>query len=240
MRVSAEAARRFLVARHLLAPARSVEEGPDAVLEVFRRLGSIQFDPIAVAGRNHDLVLHARVAGYEPAWCDLLYERREIFEAYNKGLSFVPTNEFAWFRATVSKDTPGRTLSENAGVAERVIEEIRAQGPMSVLDFERKRGTTTDWFGMPTNAVKAVLEAYTFTGVLGLARRDGNRRFYDLLERLLPGELIARKVPLREQLRHKLLSRYRANGLVGLGGGGDLWGGLGYARASPKLPDVPG
>jgi uncharacterized protein len=34
------------------------------VLEVFRRLGSIQFDPLSVAGRNHDLVLHARVAGY--------------------------------------------------------------------------------------------------------------------------------------------------------------------------------
>jgi uncharacterized protein YcaQ len=32
------------------------------VLEVFRRLGSIQFDPIAVAGRSHDLVLHARAA----------------------------------------------------------------------------------------------------------------------------------------------------------------------------------
>ena len=93
MKVAAEAARRFLVARHLLAPARSVKGGRDAVLEVFRRLGSIQFDPIAVAGRSHDLVLHARVADYEPAWCDLLYERREIFEAYNKGLSFVPTNE---------------------------------------------------------------------------------------------------------------------------------------------------
>ena len=59
------------------------------MLEVFRRLGSIQFDPLAVAGRSHDLVLHARVAGYDPAWCDLLYERREIFEAYNKGLSLV-------------------------------------------------------------------------------------------------------------------------------------------------------
>ena len=57
VKVSAEAARRFLVARHLLAPARSVEGGPEAVLEVFRRLGSIQFDPLAVAGRNHDLVL---------------------------------------------------------------------------------------------------------------------------------------------------------------------------------------
>ena len=89
MKVTAKAARRFLVARHLLAPARSLKGGPDAVLEVFRRLGSIQFDPLAVAGRNHDLVLHARVAGYEPAWCDLVYERREVFEAYNKGLSLV-------------------------------------------------------------------------------------------------------------------------------------------------------
>jgi uncharacterized protein YcaQ len=92
--VSARDARRFLVDRHLLAPARTLEGGPDAVLEVFRRFGSIQFDPLAVAGRNHDLVLHARVARYEPAWCDLLYERREVFEAYNKGLSLVPTSEF--------------------------------------------------------------------------------------------------------------------------------------------------
>ncbi|MFY9933481.1 MAG: crosslink repair DNA glycosylase YcaQ family protein, partial [Streptosporangiaceae bacterium] len=87
MEVTAEAARRFLVARHFLAPARSVAGGPDGVLEVFERFGSIQFDPIAVAGRNHDLALHARVAGYEPAWCDVLYERREIFEATNKALS---------------------------------------------------------------------------------------------------------------------------------------------------------
>jgi len=86
VRVAADAARRFLAARQLLAPARSVSGGPDAVREVFRRLGSIQFDPLLVAGRNHDLVLHARVANYDPAWCEeLLYERRELFEAYNKG-----------------------------------------------------------------------------------------------------------------------------------------------------------
>jgi uncharacterized protein YcaQ len=65
-----------------------------------------------------------------------------------------------------------------------------------------------------------VLEAYTVTGVIGLARRDGNRRYYDLLERLLPAELLAQEVPEREQLRHKLLSRYRAHGLLGPGGAG--------------------
>src|SRR5215204_6718483 len=102
MNVAADAARRFLVTRQMLAPARSVEGGSDGVLEVFRRLGSIQFDPLSVAGRNHDLVLHARVAGYDPAWCDVLYERRELFEAYNKGLSLVPASDFPWFRANLS------------------------------------------------------------------------------------------------------------------------------------------
>jgi uncharacterized protein YcaQ len=239
VRISAEAARRFLVARHFLAPARSLEGGLDAVLEVFRRFGSIQFDPLAVAGRSHDLVLHARVADYEPGWCDVLYERREIFEAYNKGLSLVPASEFPWFRGIASR-SPLQTLAENAEVAERVLERIRAEGPLSALDFERERGATTDWFGMPTNAVRAVLEAYAVTGVLGLARRDGNRRHYDLLERLLPADLLARDVPLREQLRHKLLSRYRAHGLLGAGGAGDVFGSLGPAKPDPRRPDLAG
>ena len=209
------------------------------MLEVFRRLGSIQFDPLAVAGRNHDLVLHARVADYEPGWCDFLYERREIFEAYNKGLSLVPASEFPWFRGTWSQNGK-RVLAENARVAEPVLERIRAEGPLSALDFERERGATIDWFGVPTNTVRAVLEAYSVTGVLGLARREGNRRYYDLLERLLPGDLVAHAVPLKEQLRHKLLSRYRAHGLLGVGGGGDIFGGLGPAKPNPERPEHPG
>jgi hypothetical protein len=221
------------MARHFLAPARSLDGGPDAVLEVFRKLGSIQFDPLAVAGRSHDLVLHARVADYDPAWCELLYERRQIFEAYNKGLSLVPVSEFAWFRGNLYRNAP-RTLAENAEVAERVLERIRAEGALSSLDFERERGATTDWFGMPTNTVRAVLEAYAVTGVLGLARRDGNRRYYDLLERLLPADVLAHDVPLRGQLRHKLLSRYRAHGLLGVAGGGDIFGGIGTAKPTPE------
>src|SRR5919202_2888490 len=239
MDVAADAARRFLVARQMLAPARSGVGGPDGVLEVFRRLGSIQFDPLAVAGRNHDLVLHARVAGYAPAWCELLYERRALFEAYNKGLSLVPTSELPWFRVTVSVNAP-RILAEHADVAEQVLERMRAEGRLSALDFERRSGPLVDWFGAPTNVVRAVLEAYAMTGVLGLARRDGNRRYYDLIERLLPPEILARKVPLREQLRHKLLSRYRAHGLLGIGGGGDIFGGLGPAKPDPDRPEHPG
>jgi uncharacterized protein YcaQ len=239
VKVTAEAARRFLVARHFLAPARSLAGGLDGVLEVFRKLGSIQFDPIAVAGRSHDLVLHARVAGYEPAWCDLLYERREIFEVTNKALSFVPASEFPWFRLGWGRKGPrfhAGVLAENAAVAERVLGRIRAEGALSALDFEPEHGAPKDWFGMPENVVRAVLEAYTVTGVLGLARRDDNLRYYDLLERLLPAELLAHEVPVREQLRHKLLSRYRAHGLLGAGGAGGTFARIAPPKSTPERP----
>jgi len=231
MKVTAEAARRFLVARQLLAPARSVAGGLNGVLEVFRKFGSIQFDPIAAAGRNHDLVLHARVAGYEPGWCDLLYERREIFEVTNKALSFIPASEFPWFRLTGGRKGTqfhSNILAENAAAAGRVLSRIRAEGALSALDFEVEHGAPKDWFGMPENVVRAVLEAYTVAGVIGLARREGSRRYYDLIERLLPADLLAHEVPVREQLRHKLLSRYRAHGLLGAGGAGGT-----FARIAP-------
>ncbi len=238
MKVSAEAARRFLVAHHMLGPARSLEGGTDGVMEVFRRLGCVQFDPLAVAGRNHDLVLHARVADYQPSWTDeLLYERRELFEAYNKALCILPTSELPWYRVswTQTVNAP-RILKEHAEVATKVLQRIREEGPLSSLDFER--GEKIDWWLGPSSVVRLVLESYAATGVLGLSRRVGNRRYYDLVERLYPAELLAKEVPRREQLLHKMLSRFRAHGLAGVGGG-EIWNGLGYAKADPTRPDRP-
>ena len=94
LELSRDVARRYLALHHLLAPPRSLPAEPASVMAVFDRLGSIQFDPIDVAGRNHDLVLLARVAGYRREWTDaFLYEERSLFETFNKMLSIVPTAE---------------------------------------------------------------------------------------------------------------------------------------------------
>jgi uncharacterized protein YcaQ len=239
VKVTAETARRFLVARHSLAPARSLAGGPEAVLEVLRRLGSIQFDPIAVAGRSHDLVLHARVAGYEPAWCDLLYERGEIYEVTNKALSFIATSELPWYRLGIGRKGPrfhAAILAENVDVAERVLGRIQAEGALSARDFEAEHGAPKDWFGMPENVVRAVLEAYTVAGVIGLARRENNLRYYDLVERLVPAVLLAQDLPAREQLRHRLLSRYRAHGLLGAAGAGGSFDRIAPPRSTLERP----
>jgi uncharacterized protein YcaQ len=126
-------------------------------------------------------------------------------------------------------------LADNADVAERVVERIRAEGSLSSRDFAREPSPTKNWFGLPENAVRAALEALTVTGVIGLARRDGNLRYYDLLERLLPREVLAREVPEREQLLHKLLSRYRAHGLVDAGGAGGTFDRIANPRERNEL-----
>ncbi len=227
--LSPAVARRFLAIRHFLAPARALPAAPESVLAVVDRLGSLQFDPLEVAGRNHDLVLHARVAGYRRPWTDhLLYERRLLFEAYNKGLSILPTRELPWHRLTW--DRAGRAheseiFLEHADHVEELLARIRRDGPISTADLDRSEAIS--WYWGPTLKSRAVLEALAEAGILGIARRDGNRRFYDLAERLFPAGLLAERVPQREQLLHRLLSRYRAHGLLGATGQAEIF--LGFA-----------
>jgi uncharacterized protein YcaQ len=132
-------------------------------------------------------------------------------------------------------------LDDNEDVAKQVLERVRADGPLSSSDFERENGPTKDWFGAPVNAVRAVLDAYVRIGVLGIAEREGNHRQYDLPERFLPAEVLAHDLTLHEQLRHKMLSRYRAHGLVGATGHGEgIFEFLGPANPDPRYPGFPG
>ena len=104
----------------------------------------------------------------------------------------------------------------------------------------RQKMQTKPKIRMPENVVRAVLEAYTVTGAIGLARREGNRRYYDLLERLLPAGLLGHEVPVREQLRHRLLSRYRAHGLLGAGGASGTFDRIAPPNSTPERPERPG
>ena len=228
--ISRAVARRYLVLRHFLAPPRSLPRGTASVERVVDRLGSVQFDPLEVAGRNHDVVLLARIAGYRREMTDeLLYSRRTLYETYNKGLSIVPTKDLPWHRATWDRAAEvhaGGTFVEHADLVAELLDRIRRSGPLSATDVEPR--ASIDWYWRPTNQVRAVLEALAEAGVLGLARRDGNRRVYDLAERLFPADLLGQRPALEEQQRHRLLSRHRAHGLLGRGGQAEIW--IGIAR----------
>ena len=226
-------ARRFLVIRHLLAPPRALRAAPESVLRVMDRVGSLQFDPLEIAGRNHDLVLLARIAGYRREWTDRwLYQDRVLYETYNKMLSIVPTAELPWYRLTWDRnhaEHAGGAFDEHAPLVEELLTRIRDGGPLLPRDAGPR--AAIDWYWRPTNQVRAILEALAESGILGISRREGNLRVYDLVERLFPTELLAEHPPEWEQRRHRLLSRYRAGGLLGTGGQSELWYGTGRNAA---------
>jgi hypothetical protein len=210
-------------------------------MRVVERLGSLQFDPLEVTGRNHDLVLAARIDGYRRAWTDaFLYGTRDLYETYNKGLSIVPTVELplyriAWDESRAEHD--GAAFDEHAPLVAELLDRIRRNGPLASTDIEPR--AAIEWYWRPTNQIRALLEALAEAGILALARRDGNRRVYDLAERLFPAPLLDRRPSKRDQRRHKLLSRYRAHGLLGRSGSAELWTGTGPARASSDRPERP-
>jgi uncharacterized protein YcaQ len=226
-------ARRFLARRHLLLPPRALAPEPASVMRVLDRLGALQFDPLDVTGRNHDLVLAARIRGYDRSWTDaLLYDERRLFEAYNKGLSLLPTAELPWYRVSWDRsrlDHEAAAFRDHGPLVEELLDRIRANGPLAAGDVAPR--AAIDWYWRPTNQVRAILEALAEAGILGLARRDGNRRVYDLIERLFPADLLAERRPERDQRRHKLLSRYRAHGMLGRTGSAELWLGTAARRA---------
>jgi hypothetical protein len=219
LQIAADHARRFLVHRHLLAPPRSLDARPESVLEVVERLGLLQFDPLEVPGaRNHDLALHARVAGYRREWCEqwLYGPDRRLIELYNKSLNLLPIHELphyriSWQRSSAAYDAG--ILTEQEDIVKSILRRLRSDGPLSTAAFS-EHGQAVDWWWAPTRASRAVMEALFVTGRIGIARREGNRRHYDLIERLVPAKLLKLKESEEEAMRHRLLSRFRATGMT--------------------------
>jgi hypothetical protein len=235
--ISADHARRFLVRRHLLDPPRSLPASPDSVLAAVERLGSLQFDPLETPGaRNHDLVLHARIQGYQKAWCDQwLYGppgERRLFEAYNKGLNILPAHELPYYRIAwdhAEERYRTRILKVKRRAVSEILERLKAEGPLSTAAVSKTMAGTVDWHWAPTAEGRAVLEALFEMGRIGIARRDKSRRTFDLIERLFPEDLLKKKASPAEAMRHRLLSRFRGMGLKGASGSPEMSIGTGYA-----------
>lgn len=220
LEISADHARRFLVSRHLLAPPRALPPEAASVLRVVERLGLLQFDPLEVPGaRNHDLVLHNRIRDYQHGWAEewLYGGERRLIEVYNKSLNILPIEELPYYAISwdhAAAEYADGILREQSKVAEAIVSTIERDGPLSTAAF-KEHGHAVDWWWAPTSAARAVAEALFVTGRLGISHREGNRRYYDLIERLVPAQLLSRRESPDDAHRHRLLSRYRAVGLLG-------------------------
>ena len=244
--ITADHARRFLVRRHLLDPPRSLPAEPESVLRVIDRLGSVQFDPVEVPGaRSHDLTLHARIADYRREWAHRwLYgppegdpRDRRLIELYNKSLNILPIDELPYYALSwqhYDMRYEEGILRDESSVADAVLAGIERDGPLSSSAF-KEHNHAVDWWWAPTSAARAVLEALFVTGRVGISCREGNRRYFDLIDRLVPESLLGKHASKEDAARHRLLSRYRGVGLLGAQMAGEVALGTGKAPERARI-----
>jgi len=228
LRVTAAHARRFHRRAVLLdAPA------PD-VAAALAHHAYVQIDPINVCGRMHDLILRNRVAGYREGDLmrhlhgdgDALHrERRVAFEhflPYPGVLAAFPCDAWPWLRramrerAARSDSWSGKLTREEAKLGDDLLREIARRGPLSSEDFDDARTVTPGWG--TASLVKHTMQKLFFHGRLLIARRGaGQRRVYDLPERVLPAAVCAAPEPdAADALRWEALLRLRQRRLVAL------------------------
>ncbi len=189
-------ARALLVRYHNLDGADGFR-GLDGARAIMDRLGTIQFDPLNVAGRNPDLALQARVCGYKPDYLRrLLYGEHHLMDGYDKEMCIYTARDFPHFaplRAMRSADIQrwltGRGQAEAFDMLEDVVDLIRKRGPSSLTDIPV--GESKDYGWGPRRPSGAAIEYLFASGRLCVADKAGTQRRFDLTERVLPPELIA-------------------------------------------------
>ncbi len=211
LHISHEQARRFMATYHFT---------PGTLPEIFERLGTIQYDPLNPVGRNVDLVLQARVPGYQvDDWQKAAYTDRQIYDAWDKQACLVQVSDWpmrAHTRALYRPYHDQEILQTDPEVAATILATIDEQGPLSSLEFEDRTriGNEGSWSGM--TRTKRILRAMWVYGILLTHHRKGGRHYYDRPERIIPAHHYNAVAETDIDAYHRwiIARRYQAVGLL--------------------------
>lgn len=192
-------------------------------------MGSVQFDPLNPVGRNHDLVLQARVPHYRvDDWQVLAYEKRYLLDAWDKQASLVRSRDWPvrrvyhhWHAGRWQK----KVLDANATAVQTVLSELGERGPLTSSQFNfqpHRKDWEGSWYG--PKLTKNILRGLWHTGRVVTHSRSKGRHVYDLAENVIPAKLL-NAPPLSEQKSAEWLIKLRhaAVGLLRPNASSEVW-----------------
>jgi len=212
--------------------AQALDGSAASVLEVVRRLGFLQMDPIATVARPEHLVLFDRLGQFDRSELDrLIWDERKLFE----WAAFIwPIEELPLVRARMRRRRATANawtrdfLDANSRFRRYVLRELDRNGPILSRDLKADLLPDYDphrWWG--TRQVRLMLELLTIRGEIAVAGRQGKQRLWDLADRVYPQ---TDTIPWREAERLIEEKKRRALG---------VWLERGALRAYPDIPDGP-
>lgn len=240
-KLTADQARRVAVAAQGLAEPRPRVPVTRAHLRrLISRIQVLQLDSVSVSVRAHYAPVFSRLGPYDrdvldrAAWSHSPRSPRMLVEYWAHEAALMAVDDWPLLRWRMREYTHGRwgkeIVKKNAKLADEVVRAVTELGPSTAGQIEahlgaEQRGRKGPWWDR--SDTKWVTEALFASGVLTTATRVGFARHYDLSERVLPPEVLAREVDEADAVRELVL---RASGALGVGTEQDI---RDYFRLSP-------
>jgi uncharacterized protein YcaQ len=171
--------------------AQALDGSVTSLLEVVRRLGFLQLDPIASIATPQHLVPFSRLGAYDVGELDrLLWVDRSLFE-WN---AFIwPIEDLPLVRARMRQSRKRANswarefLEENRKFRRQLLRELERNGPMLSRDLKGELPRAEErhrWWG--NTPVRLTIDLLQSFGEIAVAGRVGKQRLWDLAERVYP------------------------------------------------------
>jgi uncharacterized protein YcaQ len=175
---------------------------------VLDRMGLIQIDSVNVLARSQELPLFARLGPHPRSMITEATRAGEIFEYWVHEASHVDMNHYQLHRWRMARDHKWArwfTLNERRpGYIEEVYRRIEVDGPVVSGDLSERVGKKGAWWDW--DDAKVALEHLFWKGRVAVTRRPSDfARIYDLSERVIPAEVLARPHVPEPDARRQLL-----------------------------------
>lgn len=214
--ISKEQAQRFLLKKHGLL-GLSPFAGKAGIVAYVRQTGCVQYDPVDVCGKSHELAFFSRIKGFrqEMLW-ELLYEERVLMDFWDKNMCLVLTEDWPYFepvRRRYREDVRSREAIDAVAGAVRAHLKEHGHTSSQELPLEGK----ADWYWSETALSRAALECLYFRGELVVHHKKGTVKSYALAEDCLPEALLHAPNPcgtLEDQQAWQALRRIGAVGML--------------------------
>jgi uncharacterized protein len=240
--LTATQARRIAVAAQGFAEAKPRGSVTRAHLRrLIGRIQVLQLDSVSVAVRAHYAPVFSRLGPYDrdildrAAWSHSVRSPRLLVEYWAHEAALMAVDDWPLLRWRMRELRHGRwgthIVKANPRLADDIVAAVAELGPSTAGQIEahlaaEPRGAKGPWWGR--SDTKWVAEALFAAGVLTTATRVGFARHYDMTEKVLPPEVLARHIPDDEAVRELIL---RAATAIGVGTEADI---RDYFRLSPK------
>lgn len=214
LRATPQAVRRLAIRNQRLdGPAPRRKPTAQDLLDTVQALRCLQLDPTAVVARNHLLVLFSRHGAFdEAAFAQVAYQQRALFEYWAHEASYVLAEDLpvhAWEmrhwphgRGGAWQRRVNDWYASETGLREHILEVLAEAGPSRAAAFEDRSEVAWESGGWTTGRnVSRMLDMMWVRGVVGISRREGAQRVWDLMDRCLPDDAPQQEIEGREITR---------------------------------------